>query len=81
MNAGIMSTPDPAEYWLQRLQHAVDGAAGAASERSRSTFVDLACHYWSMYMMVHGRIRQEHPQGTEFVTTMSSFPPDHRCAA
>ena len=43
------------DYWLQRYETAVASAARAAGERSRTAYVDLARHYWSMHMMVVGR--------------------------
>ena len=73
---------DCAEYWLHRLQHAVESAASAASDRSRAAFLDLACHYWSMQMMVHGRAPSDHPAVVSLMAAISSpAAPDLRWAA
>jgi len=64
-----------AEYWLLRLTHAVDNAGNAASDRSRAAFLDLACHYWSMHMMVHGRAHAEHPAVIRLMAAISNQPP------
>jgi hypothetical protein len=49
-----MTRTEP-DYWLQRFAHAIDSAAGAPGELSRTAYMDLARHYWSMHTMVHGR--------------------------
>jgi hypothetical protein len=73
---------DCAEYWLLRLQHAVESAASAGSERSRSAFLDLAGHYWSMHMMVHGRTQSDHPAVVSLMAAISSqATPELRWAA
>ena len=42
-------------YWLDRYNGAVECAALASGDRSRSAYTDLARHYWSMHEMVAGR--------------------------
>ena len=50
-----MAEPDPADYWLNRFATAMDKAASAPGEPSRTAYLELARHYWSMHGMVHGR--------------------------
>ena len=47
--------PDSFDYWLRRLALAVEHAAAAPGIRSRAAYLDLARHYWSMHVMVHGQ--------------------------
>ena len=42
------------DYWLDRFAGALENAIDAPGERSRSAYMDLARHYWSMHVMVHG---------------------------
>jgi hypothetical protein len=53
----MMTDSNNADYWLQRLVIAAEKAADAPGERSRAAYLDLARHYRSMYLMVHGRAR------------------------
>ena len=47
-------TMTDADYWLQRYATAIENAVDAPGERSRTAYLDLANHYWSMHMMVAG---------------------------
>jgi hypothetical protein len=47
--------PDPDKYWLQRFAQAIESAVDAPGEQSRTAYMDLADHYWSMHVLVHGR--------------------------
>jgi hypothetical protein len=42
-------------YWLQRYATAIESAVDAPGDRSRTAYLDLARHYWSMHMMVRGQ--------------------------
>ena len=42
------------DYLLDRFAGALENAIDAPGERSRSAYMDLARHYWSMHVMVHG---------------------------
>jgi len=48
-----MTMTDP-DYWLQRYATAIENAVDAPGGRSRTAYLDLARHYWSMHMMVEG---------------------------
>jgi hypothetical protein len=52
-----MAGADPTDYWLQRMAQAVEDSIGAPGEASRRAYMDLARHYWSMHIVVHGRSR------------------------
>lgn len=49
-----MAATDSTNYWLDRFASALENAIDAPGERSRSAYMDLARHYWSMHVMVHG---------------------------
>ena len=49
-----MTMTDP-DYWLQRYATAIENAVDAPGDRSRTAFLDLARHYWSMHLMVRGQ--------------------------
>lgn len=48
-----MTMTDP-DYWLLRYASAIENAVDAPGDSSRSAYLDLARHYWSMHMMVCG---------------------------
>ena len=48
-----MTMTDP-DYWLQRYATAIESAVDAPGDRSRTAYLDLAQHYWSMHMMTGG---------------------------
>ena len=48
-----MTMTDP-DYWLQRYAAAIENAVDAPGNRSRTAYLDLARHYWSMHVMVSG---------------------------
>ena len=75
-----MAGPDPEDYWLQRMAQAIEDAMDASGERSRRAYMDLACHYWSMHIMVRGRLEPmpAFPIGLE---AASNNPQPLRCAA
>ena len=50
-------TSDANKYWLHRFAEAIEHAVDAAGEQSRSAYMDLADHYWSMHLLVHGAPR------------------------
>jgi hypothetical protein len=47
-------TGQPSKYWLQRFAQAIESAVDAPGEQSRKAYLDLADHYWSMHVLVHG---------------------------
>ena len=47
-------TGQPSKYWLQRFAQAIESAVDAPGEQSRKAYMDLADHYWSMHVLVHG---------------------------
>ena len=49
-----MAATDSTDYWLERFAGALENAIDAPGERSRTAYMDLARHYWSMHVMVHG---------------------------
>ena len=48
-------TMTDSDYWLQRYATAIEHAVDAPGGRSRTAYLDLAHHYWSMHMMVRGQ--------------------------
>jgi hypothetical protein len=49
-----MAATQSTDYWLERFAAALENAIDAPGERSRTAYVDLARHYWSMHVMIHG---------------------------
>lgn len=47
-------TMTESDYWLQRYAAAIENAVDAPGNRSRTAYLDLANHYWSMHMMLAG---------------------------
>lgn len=47
-------TMTDSDYWLHRYATAIENAVDAPGDRSRTAYLDLARHYWSMHMMVRG---------------------------
>jgi hypothetical protein len=47
-------TGQASKYWLQRFAQAIESAVDAPGEQSRKAYLDLADHYWSMHVLVHG---------------------------
>ena len=48
--------PTESDYWLRRYETAVVNAADAPGERSRTAYLELAQHYWSMHAFVLRRV-------------------------
>ena len=40
-----------AHFWLERLTETVEQAVAARTERTRAAYLELACHYRSMYKL------------------------------
>jgi hypothetical protein len=55
-------TGQPTEYWLQRFAQTIESAVDAPGELSRKAYMDLADHYWSMHVLVHGLPRSSRPR-------------------
>jgi hypothetical protein len=47
-------TMTDSDYWLQRYATAIEKAVDAPGGRSRTAYLELARHYWSMHAMVSG---------------------------
>jgi hypothetical protein len=52
-------TGHPTRYWLERFAQAIENAVDAPGESSRRAYMDLADHYWSMHVLIHGQPRAE----------------------
>lgn len=58
-----MTVTDP-DYWLQRYAAAIESAVDAPGGRSRTAYLDLARHYWSMHLLVEGQPALKPPPRT-----------------
>ena len=78
-----MTGPDKDRYWLLRFAQAIENAIDAPGERSRGAFFDLADHYWSMHVLVHGRTGSARisPLAVRAAATPSDSRPPLRWAA